>query len=249
MSSKLTHHKSAPTSIKTRAPKVAVHPLTDVELAQLDEALDHLAAGLDMLQEASVRMPLSLDAVDGLFAALAMSPSNTAIGDWMPLVMGDARFDTKEVTQSVRNLLIRHYNSVVYAIRKADIEEYQPCVSYNDDDQPLVAAWCAGFLQGFERQEEAWALRMDDGAWAEIHVFYALKESDEHGDIVIPDDVDEGEYALFERRIELTELMRSEVSQLVDEPADNLTLMLFALTGLQATLLSAKTVTPSNKGK
>ena len=227
------------TFIKPKAAKVVVNPLTDAELEQLDAALDQLMASMNV-DDSESRLPFSLDAVDGLFAAMALSPKSTAIGEWMPMVMGDAQFSSKEQTQSVRNVLIRHYNSVVHSLRKADIEDFQPLVSYNDEDHPIVAAWCAGFVLGFERQEEGWGSRMDDGAWAEMHVLYALKDSDEQGELFLAEDADEGEHELFERRAELVELMRSEVSELLEEPADNLALIHFAVNGLQATLLSEK---------
>jgi yecA family protein len=239
MSHNPNHTKAPPSFIKPKAPKMVVNPLTDDELEALDASLDQLLASLsDDLAE--VRLPLTLDAVDGLFAALALSPKSTAIGEWMPLVMGDARFPTKEMTQSVRNLLIRHYDAVVHALRKADIEDFQPLVSYNHEDQAVVAAWCSGFVLGFERQEEAWGKQMDDGAWAEMHVLYALKDSDEQGVLLLVEEADEGEYELFERRVELVDLMRAEVGELLEEPADNLALIHFALTGLQATMLSQK---------
>lgn len=222
--------------IHTKAQKSQVKPLTDDELHFLDTVLDRLAVMSDSIDHE----PLTLDAVDGLFAALAMSPKVTAIAEWMAIVVGDAVFANKEETQTVRNLLIRHYNSVVYLLRKVDIEDYQPLVSYNEDDQPWVAAWCAGFIRGFERQEEAWAKQMDDVAWAEIHVLYALRDSDELGEINLPDDADEAEMALIESRIALVSLMREEVSALLNEPADDLALVLFALTGLQETMLAAK---------
>ncbi len=235
--------------IKPKAVKVAVNPLTDDELELLDASLDQLLASMSEA-DAEARLPLSLDAVDGLFAALALSPKSTAIGEWMPLVMGDASFPSKEVTQSVRNLLIRHYNAVVHGLRKADIEDFQPLVSYNDEDMPVVSAWCAGFVLGFERQEEGWGKQMDDGAWAEMHVLYALKDSDEQGELFLVEEADEGEYELFERRVELVDLMRAEVSELLEEPADNLALIHFALTGLQATLLSEKAgVKPSTANR
>ncbi len=226
-------------TMKTPQQKVQVKPLTDDELNFLDMVLDRLVVTTDSLEHE----PLTLDAVDGLFAALAISPKVTAIAEWMALVVGEGTFANKEETQTVRNLLIRHYNSVVHLLRKADIEDYQPLVSYNESDQPWVAAWCAGFIRGFERQEEAWAKQMDDGAWAEIHVLYALRESDEFGEIAVPEDADGGEMALIESRIALVALMREEVGALLEESADDLALLLFALAGLQETMLAARAPT------
>lgn len=248
MSHKPHATKSAQSFIKPSKPKVVVNPLTDRECESLDAALDQLRSSMPFEEDSELALPLSLDAVDGLFAAMALSPKSTAIGEWAPLVFGDASFANKDETQAVRNLLIRHYNSVVHQLRKAEIEDFQPLVSYNDDDQPIVSAWCAGFLLGFERQEEGWGSRMDDGAWAEMHVLYALKDSDEQGELFLADDADEGEHELFERRVELVELMRTEVSELLEEDADNLALITFALTGLQATMLSEKaSIKASNK--
>lgn len=239
MSQKPAKPQTTPSFIKPKTAKVVVNPLSDAELEQLDAALDELLASVSA-DDTESRLPLSLDAVDGLFAALALSPKSTAIGEWMPLVMGDATFKTKEMTQTIRNLLIRHFNSVVHGLRKADIEDFQPLVSYNDEDMPVVSAWCAGFVLGFERQEEGWGKQMDDGAWAELHVLYALKDSDEQGELFLVEEADEGEHELFERRVELVDLMRAEVSELLEESADNLALIHFALTGLQATMLSEK---------
>ncbi len=239
MSQKSAKPQTTPSFIKPKAAKAVVNPLTDAELEWLDASLDQLLASMPEA-DAQARLPLSLDAVDGLFAALALSPKSTAIGEWMPMVMGDAQFSSKEQTQAVRNLLIRHYNNVVHSLRKADIEDFQPLVSYNDEDSPVVAAWCAGFVLGFERQEEGWGKQMDNGAWAEMHVLYALKDSDERGELFLVEEADEGEHELFECRVELVELMRTEVSELLEEPADNLALIHFALTGLQATMLSEK---------
>jgi yecA family protein len=241
------HHASAhKPNAKSREQKVTPLPLTDNDLAQLETLLDQLAATLDA-DDVDVQHPMSLDGVDGLFAALALSPSTTAIADWMSLVFGDAAFDNKDMTQTLRNLLIRHNNSVIHLLRKTDMEAFTPCVSLYEDDESGeeyydVSAWCTGFALGYERQEDKWHERMDEPALAEVNALIALKEMNEQGEIEITDDMTESEAEFREHQMALVELMRSEISDMLQEPVDNLTLLIFALKGLQTVMLStAKT--------
>jgi len=237
------HYVAQKPMVKSREPKAIPMPLTDQELAQLETLLDQLAATLDA-DDVDVQHPMSLDGVDGLFAALALSPSTTAIGDWMSFVVGDAVFDDKEMTQTLRNLLIRHNNSVIHLLRKTDMDAFSPCVSLYEDDETGeeyydVSAWCAGFALGYERQEDKWQERMDEPALAEVNALIALKEMNEHGEIDITDDMTESEAEFREHQMALVELMRSEIGDMLQEPVDNLTLLIFALKGLQTVMMSA----------
>jgi len=248
MSMSAAYKKSAPTGQtgqKTKAAKVVVNPLTDQELDVLEGLLEELAASVDE-NDVDVHQPLLLDAVDGLFAALALSPSIMPIADWMALVFGDGTLPNKEVTQRTRNLLIRHYNTVVHQFRKTDLGDYMPCIAMDEDDVADVAAWCRGFSLAVEVQEEKWAERCDEDAWTELYVIQALKEADVSGDIIISDDLDGGELELMHRKADLLALMKEEVSEAIEEPADALTLLLFSLSRLQETVITAKKPTQGN---
>jgi yecA family protein len=235
MSKTTTHHK---TGQKTSAVKVVYNPLSDEELVVLEDLLYDLAASVDE-DDIDMRQPLLLDAADGLFAALALSPSMMPIADWMALVFGDGTLPNKEITQRTRNLLIRHYNSVVHHFRKTDLSDYMPCVAMGEDDDESadVAAWCAGFSLAIEQQEEKWAERSDEDAWTEIYVIQALKDADSDGNIIISDDLDGGELELMHSKEDLLALMKEEVSEALDEPVDSLTMLLFALSRLQETMV------------
>lgn len=229
------------TGQKTKPTKVVINPLTDNELDILEGLLEDLVASVDD-EDVDVRQPLLLDATDGLFAALALSPSIMPIADWMALVFGDGTLPNKEITQRTRNLLIRHYNNAVYQFRKTDLSDYFPCISVCEDDEETadVAAWCAGFALGIEAQEEKWAERSDEDAWTEIYVIQALKDADAAGNIIISDDLDGGELELMHSKADLLELMKEEVSEALEEPVDALTLLLFALSRLQETVIKSK---------
>jgi yecA family protein len=226
---------------KSKPAKVVYNPLSDSELDILEGLLEELANSVDE-DDIDARQPLLLDAADGLFAALALSPSIMPIADWMALVFGDGRLPNKEITQRTRNLLIRHYNSAVHQFRKTDLSDYFPCISVGEDDEETadVAAWCAGFALGIEAQEEKWAERSDEDAWTEIYVIQALKDADAAGNIIISDDLDGGELELMHRKANLLELMKEEVGEALEEPVDALTLLLFALSRLQETMIKIK---------
>lgn len=217
------------------------HPLTDDELTQVESLLDELT----IQQAADVsQLPLSLDAVDGLMTALVLSPKATSIAQWMALVTADVQFADKEKTQQLRRLLIRHYDYLLFVLRHHQLEHFEPLVAYDDDDCADVAAWAAGFILGFERQENAWSERLDEADWAEIQVLYALRDAALHNQPDAEDDelLDEGELALVESRQSLLDLMRAELTQLLAEPADDVAIIVSAITGLQATMLAPVTV-------
>jgi yecA family protein len=239
----VTHKKPpvAKTGQKNVATKVAYNPLTDNELDVLEGLLEDLAASVDE-SDIDARQPLLLDSVDGLFAALALSPSIMPIADWMALIFGDGTLLNKETTQRTRNLLIRHYNSVVHQFRKTDLSDYMPCISVSENDEETadVAAWCAGFALAVEAQEDKWAERSDEDAWTEIYIIQALKDADTEGNIIISDDLDGGELELMHTKEDLLALMREEVSEALEEPADSLTMLLFALSRLQEAMVKAR---------
>jgi yecA family protein len=233
-------HSHSPV-VSSKSANVRYQPLSDDELDQLAQLLDDLAEQGDLVAEDSSELMsvLSLAMVDGLFVALAMSPKNTGIADWMRLVMAGGVFENKELTQLCRNLLIRHYHSVVYLVRKTDMQAYTPCVSVDEEagDFIDIQPWCAGFALGYEQQQEAWdaCLAQDDMALSDLNLILAFKDNDGFGS----DMETEAEQVFREAQSELISLMRSEVSELLQEPADDLTLLLFALQGLQDTMLNA----------
>jgi yecA family protein len=241
---KTTHHARAARNMSVA--KVVYNPLTDDELDVLEALLDDLANSVDE-DDPETRQPLPLDAVDGLFAALALSPSIMPIADWMAVVFGDGSLANKEVTQRTRNLLIRHYNSVVHHFRKTDLSDYMPCIAVSEDDEDTadVAVWCTGFSLAIEQQEEKWAERSDEEVWTEIYVIQALKDADPEGNIIISDDLDGGELELMHSKEDLLMLMKEEVSEALQEPADSLTMLLFALSRLQETMVKSTHKKPS----
>jgi yecA family protein len=229
--------KSSLSTSKSKGKSFA--PLSDDEL----ESLEALLASLDTAdldgEVDEARLSLSLDAVDGLFAAMALSPRQLAIGQWMPLVMGSAQFADKVQTQLCRNLLIRHQQSVAHQLRHTELEHYYPCITVNEeadaeDEDMDVQAWCAGFALGYEQQQEAWDARLDDIALTDLTLILALKDGD-----AINDAESEAEVSFREAQSALIDLMRAELSELLQEPADDLSLLLFSLQSLQSRMLKA----------
>lgn len=241
-----------------------VQALSDAELEHLEGLLDELMVFAEETDEPEPVFPLSLSAVDGLFAALALSPRNTAIGDWMRLVMGSAQFADKEATQLCRNLLIRHQQSVAHQLRNTELDNYYPCITVHEDmdDEPEdaedgdrdrardqgevidVQAWCAGFALGYEQQQEAWDARLDEVALTDLTLIIALRDRD-----AIHDAESDGELSFREAQAALVDLMRADLGDLLHEPADDLSLLLFSLQSLQGALLKPVEPTPRAKQK
>jgi hypothetical protein len=136
----------------------------------------------------------------------------------------------------------------VYHFRKTDLSQYTPCIATFEDDETFdVSHWCAGFTLGFEAKQSLWADKMDEPAWTDVHAVMALKEADETGRVSVHEDLDADERALRLHQDTLVELMRREISAMLEEPVDNLTLLLFVLADLQEVMLTQQAKSRSSR--
>lgn len=123
--------------------KKSLAPLSDVELELLEDILMNMS--LDESEEEP--MPaLTIEEVDGLFAALALHPQMIKPSEWIEAVLRDAVFESQAQASQVMDLLMRHYNYVVPQVRtSASMGDYQP-LSYDGNDD--MHEWCHGFILG-----------------------------------------------------------------------------------------------------
>jgi yecA family protein len=123
--------------------KKSLAPLSEFELELLEDILMNMT--LDELEEEPLPA-LTIDEVDGLFAALALHSQIIEPSEWIEVVLGDAVFESQAQASQVMDLLMRHYNYVVSQIRtSASMGSYQP-LSYDDNDD--MHEWCHGFILG-----------------------------------------------------------------------------------------------------
>jgi len=145
-------------------PKSPNTPLTEEELAGLDELLNTLPSDAAM----------TLDAMDGYLTALLVGPS--AIGassDWLPAIWGGdqepapAPFPSNQKRKRTTVLVLRHLRSIEAAL-SGPPDAWEPVFSVAEvpgsQGEELADAtdWCMGFLAAMDLSPEAWAPLNDD---------------------------------------------------------------------------------------
>ncbi len=140
-------------------PKSPNTPLTEEELASLDDQLTNLPADGSM----------TLDGMDGYLTALLVGP--TAIGasaDWLPVIWGGdqepapAPFGSNQKRKRTTVLVLRHLRSIEAALSGAP-DAWEPVFSVAEvpgtQGEELADAmdWCLGFLAATDLAPDAWA--------------------------------------------------------------------------------------------
>jgi len=102
---------------------------------------------------------LSVEGVDGFFAALVCSPFLAKPSEWMPIVWGGEppEWKTTDEAQEAIGLLMRLWNQVASSI---DDGTFAPLISTGTDEEgrevELPHVWCLGFVEGMRMHEEQW---------------------------------------------------------------------------------------------
>lgn len=127
----------------------------------LDE-LDWLAGFLASANASDAAM--SLEMLDGFFAALAVGPESVPPGEFMPVIWGEPdgdgpRFADAAQAEFVDGLLTRHRATI--AARLAAGYPHVPCID-PDDTRSLGAEWAYGFDLGIGLREAAWLEILDE---------------------------------------------------------------------------------------
>jgi uncharacterized protein len=122
------------------------------------EDLDRLEALLATEGDEGEAMPL--DALQGLFFAIACGPEPVPSSQWMPLALGEARESVaSDDTGDTCSLLVRFYNQCVADVNRDSFD----LILYDGlaDDGRDFATWCGGFLDGVQLCEVDWFERGD----------------------------------------------------------------------------------------
>ena len=150
----------------TYDPTSAVTPLTQEELADLDELFAHLPSDGAM----------TLDGMDGYLTALLVGPvplSAMKTGDWLPAIWGGdqepapAPFVSNQKRKRTTVLALRHLRAIQAAL-SGPPDAWEPIFSVAEvpgthgDELADATDWCLGFLAATDLAPEAWAPLQSD---------------------------------------------------------------------------------------
>ena len=140
-------------------PRSANTPLTEEELASLDDLLTNLPSDGSM----------TLDGMDGFLTALLIGPAPlAATADWLPVIWGGdqepapAPFASNQKRKRTTVLVLRHLRSIEAAL-SGPPDAWEPVFSVAElpgtQGEELADAtdWCMGFLAATDLAPDAWA--------------------------------------------------------------------------------------------
>ena len=127
------------------SPESSSSVISDADLERLDELLS---------EPPYAERALPLDAMQGVFYALAMGPDEVPESTWMPAVLGaDPDGEPEEIAAEVADLLRRFLAETANDVREGrfDLLLYENRMRRLD-----FAPWCGGFLDGLDIADTDW---------------------------------------------------------------------------------------------
>ncbi len=120
-------------------------PLTQAELDRFETLL-----GSELFHGDA--MPL--DALQGLFFAIACARDLIVPSRWIPVALGEEpEYENREQAQEVLDLVMRFYNQCV---RAAAAEEFTLLLYEREGGRDDLQTWCAGYLEGVDLSIPSW---------------------------------------------------------------------------------------------
>lgn len=163
-------------------PEQLSQPLTHEELGLLE--------GFFISDSAPVESFSSIEMLDGYMTALIVGPEEIAPDLWMPFIWDQENaaapvFSSEEEEKMIRELLVRHMNSIAKQFNDA-AEEFLPIFeqyTYNDEEEKKIAIedWALGFTVGMELKHESWSplLLDEESAMLVLPMFVLGKITDD----------------------------------------------------------------------
>jgi uncharacterized protein len=119
--------------------------------------LDRLEA---LLSAEHLRDSMTLDALQGLFCAVASAPSPIPQEAWLAAALGEHAFASADEQREVTDLITRFCNDTA---RELAAEEGLDVLSYPaEEGEEELAVWCEGYLVGVALAEPDWFAAGDD---------------------------------------------------------------------------------------
>ncbi|SAK43826.1 yecA family protein [Caballeronia hypogeia] len=135
-------------------------PLTERELDRLEELLYSFGENA-----------MTVEMVDGFFAALICGPEPVQPHEWLPVALGGtvAPAHEKDAGKTLQ-LLIRHWNTIADDLEFTLHEDavYLPVLTIDEEDGTAHAnEWAEGFMAGMDMRRESWDALFEDEKEAE----------------------------------------------------------------------------------
>lgn len=137
---------------------------------------------LERLEASLARHPnsMTLEMLDGFFAALVCSPELVLPSVYMPYVLGadDEKMADLEDVQTFYELVTRHWNSVARSLNTG--KPYDMVLVSSEDKCDYGNDWAVGFLQGVQIGGEDWdrLIEDDDNGGIFVPIFALVHEHD-----------------------------------------------------------------------
>jgi uncharacterized protein len=149
--------------------------------ALTDSEYDRLAG---VLERMSGERAMSLEMVDGFFAALICSPDLVPPSEYLPEIWGGElpgeAFSDREELQKFLDLMMRHWNAVVHALHEED--QFWPLLAEEENGVVHANDWAHGFLRGMELRRGNWSELLDDEKHAGLLVPILALAHEHHPD-------------------------------------------------------------------
>lgn len=133
-------------------------PLSDADLEKLEDYLAFFSHSM------------TVEMLDGFFAALIISPDLVLPSTYMPHVLGeeDHEFADIEEAKDFYGLITRHWNTVTRSLHLD--QPYDLVIVGPDDGDSYGNDWAAGFIQGMRLGGAAWDDLLDDDDYGGIFI-------------------------------------------------------------------------------
>jgi uncharacterized protein len=132
-------------------------PLTDAEIDRLGDFLEGCKGGTAM----------SVEELDGFFAALIAGPETLTPSEYYPEVFGGemsqaCEFGRLSEANEILGLMMRHWNTIAGTLIKGEV--YVPLLLEDDDVTAHGNDWAWGFMRGMDMRRDSWAGLVEDEA-------------------------------------------------------------------------------------
>lgn len=99
---------------------------------------------------------MPLDTLQGFLCAAISGPQPLSAEEWMPLVFGEAKYDTQKEWPELSGLLLKFHDRIAAAL--AEEEDFDLILyGFEDDPEQLdYAPWCDGYVYGSQAAGEDW---------------------------------------------------------------------------------------------
>jgi uncharacterized protein len=140
---------------------VKMQPLTDAEFERLS----------GVLRRIDDKRLISLEQLDGFFAALICGPVNVPPSEYLPMILGDDMvledtFNAQSVLQDFLSLIMRHWNVIAETLLSGEV--FLPLLLQDENGISHANDWASGFLRGMDLRKSEWAALLNDeehGGW------------------------------------------------------------------------------------